>query len=247
MARGRMLMKSISCSEKLRKLPNNDSRLLYTWIIPHCDREGNFHANEDLIKGMVVPLLKEFNAEKNIPNHIIAMERVELITVHEVGGALFLHIVNFDTMQIRLDKDEKLQFPSLNDKNKISYEFRRNSDGKQTESVINLIELNITEPNIQSNEKIKNTPATKNPVAVWCEIYEEIHKVKYTITKKDAGILVRLGKHEKYERLVRLFHTTDNFAKSYSTNIFNTKFNDLIRLLGSNSGINSAAPPIKRG
>lgn len=57
MARGRMLLTTISHSEQMADLPNDRCRVIATWAIAHLDREGRITASPRRLRVIVVPLL----------------------------------------------------------------------------------------------------------------------------------------------------------------------------------------------
>jgi len=63
MPRGRMLNKSISVDEEVAKL-SEKAIILFTFCIPHLDVDGKISANVDILKGVVVPYLKNFTKKK---------------------------------------------------------------------------------------------------------------------------------------------------------------------------------------
>lgn len=80
MPKGRMLNKKISYDEKVAQI-SLKAKLLFTWCIPHLDIKGRFFGDPYIIKGTVVPYLKEF-----IPSVIIncleEMEKSGLIIIY---------------------------------------------------------------------------------------------------------------------------------------------------------------------
>ena len=63
MPRGRMLNKSISVDEEVAKL-SEKAIILYTFCIPHLDVDGKILGNVNILKGVVVPYLKNFTKKK---------------------------------------------------------------------------------------------------------------------------------------------------------------------------------------
>jgi len=56
MARGRFLSKDVSTSEKLADLPDDFHRLLWSWCVPHTDRDGRLPGSARALRAIVVPL-----------------------------------------------------------------------------------------------------------------------------------------------------------------------------------------------
>ena len=53
-----MLNRAISQSKKMSELSDDTSRLLFTWAIPHLDRDGRMKADPSLFKSIVCPRLE---------------------------------------------------------------------------------------------------------------------------------------------------------------------------------------------
>jgi len=58
-----MLSKKISYDEKVSKL-STPAALFYTWCIPHLDVEGRIYGEPEILKGTVVPYIKDIKLEK---------------------------------------------------------------------------------------------------------------------------------------------------------------------------------------
>jgi hypothetical protein len=112
MAKGRFLSKSVSTSKKLASLKSDSTRLLWTWILPHLDREGRFHADFGIIKGHAVPRLKN-HTEKTIEADLRELASVGLVLLYEVGGDRYLQFTQFDENQpgMRKDREAESQCP----------------------------------------------------------------------------------------------------------------------------------------
>lgn len=94
MATGRMIKKIISTSRKVANLKTTEARLLYTWIIPHLDIEGRFSAEPEIVKGYIVPRLKEFTITK-IEEYLKDMAINNLIILYKINEDSFLQLNNF--------------------------------------------------------------------------------------------------------------------------------------------------------
>ena len=64
MARGRMILNSISLDEKVNSLSSDSCRLLFTWMITHLDREGRIYGEPGVVKGLVFPRLHHNSIRK---------------------------------------------------------------------------------------------------------------------------------------------------------------------------------------
>ena len=106
MAKGRMLLKTISTSQKLANLPSDSARLLWTWLLPHLDREGRFCAVPRVVLGHAVPRLKN-HTEKTISIHLQQIADAGLIILYEVNGDRYLQYNQFDEHQSGFHKDRE--------------------------------------------------------------------------------------------------------------------------------------------
>lgn len=111
MAKGRMLNREVSLSVKFDALPNDTARLIATWIIPHLDKNGVFHANPQVVKSLILPLRQDITAAA-VGRVLEDMERVGLIVRFESTGRVWQAWPGFDHNQPYLRKDkEKTDFP----------------------------------------------------------------------------------------------------------------------------------------
>lgn len=111
MAEGRMLKKAISTSRRLADLKTDSARMLYTWIIPHLDVEGRFYADPSMIKGSVVPRVKDFD-EVKIQDCLTDMANVGLIILYIIDGDLYLQLRKFEDHQnIKKEREAPSKIP----------------------------------------------------------------------------------------------------------------------------------------
>lgn len=115
MPRGRILNKKISYDEKVAKLSLGAS-LLYTWCIPHLDVKGRIYATPEILKGVVVPYVKELTLEK-IKECLIELQNAE----DEKGEKLVLIYGNckyiqfngfFKNQDVREDREAPSEIPN---------------------------------------------------------------------------------------------------------------------------------------
>lgn len=107
MPRGRMLNKEVSVNQKLPKV-SVQSRLLFTWMIPHLDVEGKFFGNPEQIKGIVVPYLNDFTIKK-IKNWIEELAEVKLVLIYG-KDCKYLYFPGFHTNQHIVESKEAASF-----------------------------------------------------------------------------------------------------------------------------------------
>ena len=90
-ARGRMVSWRISESEKVDALGHDTARLLYTWLILHCDNLGRFHGEPDQVKALVFPKRRDVTA-KTVEKYLGRMAELGLIHWYSLGGLRYLSI-----------------------------------------------------------------------------------------------------------------------------------------------------------
>ena len=91
-----MLSKTISTSIKVNSMPI-EARLLFTWIIPHCDDEGRMQAEPLHIKASVVPMTDM--TEETILSYLKLMRKQKLIYFFGHKPHRVLEICDFEKFQ----------------------------------------------------------------------------------------------------------------------------------------------------
>lgn len=111
MARGRMLNKSVSLSQKFAELPDDTCRLLATWTIAYLDYRGVFYADAAIVRSQVMPLNDTITNAK-VNEYIQAMVAVGLIKIFEHKGRKWQFWPGFSENQVGLRIDrEGTEFP----------------------------------------------------------------------------------------------------------------------------------------
>lgn len=115
MARGRIISKTISSSQKFAALYDRAGKLaefcqtLFPLIVVHADDFGRLQGDPFTVKHQVLPIsprkLPEFQAA------LEAMHDVGLIAWYEVDGRNYVQVHNFDQHQANLHKRTKSKFP----------------------------------------------------------------------------------------------------------------------------------------
>lgn len=151
MARGRMVNKKISNSQRVNDLPLG-AQLLFTWLIPHLDCNGCFYGSAQMIKSLVVP--RKSWPKSDIEKWLVLMEKSvdfesgqPLVQRYFVGKDQYLFMPGFVDEQIGLRRDkEKPEFPLF--------------DGKVTESVGQTVPLREVEVErkVEVEDKVKDNP-----------------------------------------------------------------------------------------
>jgi hypothetical protein len=115
---GRILLRSISNSDKLANLKTDGARLLYTWLIPRVDIEGRYYADPRLVKAKVFPLLNK--KTRQIAEYLQDLAVNKLILVYKAGDNWYLWIPDFKDRQpyLREDREAKstIPAPTIDDK-----------------------------------------------------------------------------------------------------------------------------------
>lgn len=112
MARGRMLNKTVSLSQKFANLPDDTCRLLATWSIAFLDYRGVFYAEPAIVRSQVMPLSDDITNAK-IAVYLQAMEDVGLIARFEANDRKWMQWPGFGDNQIGLRrKRESTDFPA---------------------------------------------------------------------------------------------------------------------------------------
>jgi len=108
---GRIVLKSISQSKKLSKLKTHGARLLYTWLIPNLDKNGNFHADPGVVKGLIFTRLPD--TVEDIEGYLDDLNNNELIIRYKVGGDVFLNVPDFAERQpgLKPEREGKTTIP----------------------------------------------------------------------------------------------------------------------------------------
>ena len=103
MAQKRMLDKKISVSEQVDNL-THESKLIFTWSIPHADDLGLLPFSHKTLKALVIPMwtmpLETFG------NHVETIVKEGLFTIFEYNGEKYYRLIKFFNHQT-LKKDRK--------------------------------------------------------------------------------------------------------------------------------------------
>ena len=105
MARGRMLLKRISMSEKVNKLSCDTARLLYTWMLAHLDVNGCYYADPIVVKNTIFPWREDVTKE-SIESYLKEMVDVGLIQFYNTKGH-YLYYPDFSEKQPKINPDRE--------------------------------------------------------------------------------------------------------------------------------------------
>ncbi len=141
MAQRRMISKSISTSTRLSEV-SNFAKLLFTWIIPHCDDYGHLDANPKIVKAIVIPLLDEGAAD--VHKALDELVAKKLIRTYEADGRKYLEVDKWDDHQtFKTDRPLNQRAPLPDDEwdNGNQMETKRKPKG----NIVRLSEAKISE------------------------------------------------------------------------------------------------------
>jgi hypothetical protein len=113
MARARMLNQKIVRDKAVNDLPDDTARLLFTWMIPHLDRDGRMPGDPLLVKNMIFPRRADITTE-NVARYLRAMHEVGLIIWHSAEGDYFISFPGFAKNQpgMRYDREAESDYPA---------------------------------------------------------------------------------------------------------------------------------------
>ena len=145
MPAGRILLKSISDSNKLPKLKTDGARLLYTWLLAHLDINGCFSGDPQVIRGKVFTRLNK--TIKTVDEYLKDLELNKLLIRYKVDGDIFLNVPDFVRKQ-----------PSLNPK-------REGKTDIPLPTPDLLQQYSVTTPTQVKESKVKESKVSKNTYA----------------------------------------------------------------------------------
>ena len=207
MAKGRIILKSISTSEKVNVLIQalNKTKsglgyfggLLYTWLNTHLDDYGRIDGSPFHIKHNVVPALE---SEKEVILALTAMDCIDLIVWYEVNGKKIIFDPKFEEVQIGLSRRTESKYPQWsNEFPRISVNFREFL-GNSCLIELNRIEQNRTElegkgTRREGEGEVSGTPPPYQ--LILNDLNSKLHK-KFQITdnvRKDINARWKTGKY----------------------------------------------------
>ncbi len=231
MARGRILSKSISHSVKIARLYELNPKLgefaslLFSWIIPHTDDQGQISADPMSLKFEVLS-----NSPRKIPEiqeAVHMLYKVKLIKLGRDEDTEILQINNFDGFQsFRSDRKRQNKFPNVHwYTNDIPMTYQWVTLSSQEK----LSEVKLSEANkrILLNDNYKFENISKEQIKEWEEAYPAL-KIKNEILKAATWIKANPKNAKKnYERFLvnwfirgqdRALNKTKENTDDYDTN-----------------------------
>lgn len=141
MPRGRVVSKGVSTNDQLAGV-SIPAALLFTWCIPHLDREGRFHGSPALIKSLVFPLRKDIQ-EEHVPALLYELGDAGLIRWYEVQNRRYVEFPGFKNHHpaSQLEREAPSDFPPSTSKNAQDLLM---SSARPTLARLDLIGLDVT-------------------------------------------------------------------------------------------------------
>lgn len=103
MARGRMINRAICADKRMSKLSNDTSRLAFTWLISHLDREGRTYGDPAMVLSMVFPRRTDVTGE-DMERYIQEWADIGLVVWYEAEDDLWIWFPAFHKNQKGLDR-----------------------------------------------------------------------------------------------------------------------------------------------
>lgn len=101
------MLKAVSDSNKLSKLKTDSARLLYSWLIPHLDYNGNYSGDAEFVRGEIFKRLRK--TEQEVEDWLADLEDKKLIMRYEANGDKFLHVISFVEKQPHLNPERETE------------------------------------------------------------------------------------------------------------------------------------------
>lgn len=174
MARGRFISKTISENEELASVPI-EAALLFTWCIPHLDREGRMSGNPELIKATTCPLRPEIDSG-SIPDLLRSLAGTGLVRWYEVEGRSVLAFPGFERHQVglRRDREAASRYPAWDSKNGTDL-LRTNSgstpDLLRTSSRPSEVKVSLSQVKVAAGAAPEKNPSWSSEA---CDVWQEV-------------------------------------------------------------------------
>jgi len=256
MANRRMLSKTISTSIKVARLKTTEAKLMFSWMIPHCDDDGRMQGYSLYVKGIVFPMID--CTIEDVESWLSDMVNNKLIEWYDVDGEKYIQINKWlDFQEIRSDRKKDSKYPRPNDgqmpagsrpdgnhmttnDNQVSVESQPNNNQKSAGCPPNLskdksIKDNINTDGPKGPSEKKTNPDIKKFLDFYHENFLEKFNEKPVIDGgKDGAIVKRLLSTYGLDRLKGLllaFFKSDYpfiLSSGYTIGVFKSQINKLI-------------------
>ena len=151
-----MIDKVIILSQKINAISEGAENLYYR-IYVNTDDFGLFHADPEILKGLVYTLRKI--STEIIENRLNELIEIELIKIYKHNNETYLEIVDFEDHQIfRKDYKRKREYPKPNTNSYKPVRNRTESPTNINEIKLNKIKLNEDTEILTLLSKVKNYP-----------------------------------------------------------------------------------------
>lgn len=191
MARGRMVSKALSTSQKFARLHDVAGKraefcqLLFPLLVAHADDYGRQSGDTFTVKHAVVPTSPR--KETDVAFALQCLHDVGLVVWYEVDGRKYLEIVDFDKHQSGLHKRTKEMIPGpsgnfrefpgdsrLREENRTK---EKRTEWKGTEEEISSETDSVSEPALLTFSTVGKSPTwalTASRVAEWASLYPSL-------------------------------------------------------------------------
>ena len=178
MARGRMLSKSLSTSERFATVPARlpemfeFAQVLYCLLVPHADDFGRQQGDLHTIRTLVHPSSKRDRSD--VEAALVALHEAELIVRYEVKSKRYIQITQWDAHQVGLHKRTRSKFPAVPGNSGLSREGSSapaSVPAQENGTEGNLTELNRTE---EDQHQDQDPAATRRPLRVEFKTLAEV-------------------------------------------------------------------------
>jgi len=101
-----MINKAICADKKINNLSNDTSRLAFTWLVIHADKEGRTHGDPAMVRSMLFPRRDDVTVEQ-VESYITEWAVRGLIVRYESNDDLWIWFPNFEKNQLGLRKERE--------------------------------------------------------------------------------------------------------------------------------------------
>ena len=104
--------RKIGLNKVLHNFSSNTSRLVFTWMIPHCDRDGRVHGDPSRLEKIIFPRRDDITT-KQMEQFIIEWAKAKLIYWYEYNGDKWIQFPKFRENQpnLRYEREAASSIP----------------------------------------------------------------------------------------------------------------------------------------
>lgn len=182
-----MISKSISTSTRLSEV-STFGKLLFTWIIPHCDDYGRMEGNPKILKAIVVPLCDE--SIEDVEKSLKELEKVAMIKRYEFGERKYLQIFKWEDHQsFRADRPRMSVYPNEEGHLEIDDLLTLQPLGDKRQPVGDIVRAKRSEVKV-SEVKVSEEKDTYGEFKNVLLKKDELEKLKNKIGERNTAILI---------------------------------------------------------